>query len=107
MKLYFVINSDLNLSTGKACGQIAHLMCNYCLANHKNKDFIEWYGNGSSQTKIILKSNTKTIEELAKSYPYIRDNGLTEIEPNTLTCVCLGLHEDLSYDKKLKRLQLL
>lgn len=44
------------------------------------------------------------LERLEVDYISIRDNGLTEIQQNTLTCVCLGLLE--KDDKLIKRLQL-
>lgn len=47
------------------------------------------------QKKIILKCPQWKLEELENenSYIVIRDKGLTQLEPNTLTCVCVGIFD--------------
>ena len=104
-KLYFVINEELNMSQGKIAGQTAHCCTEFVLNNHLKAEFEHWYNEGKTQTKIILKGSQKLLEELSKDNIHIRDNGLTEIEAGSLTCVCLGLHEKL--EGKCKRLRLL
>ena len=65
----------------------------------------------STPFKIILSFSQSKLEELEKlGYITIRDNGLTELEPNTLTCVTIGiLDKDNIPDelKFVKRLRLL
>lgn len=104
-KLYFVINEELNMSQGKIATQVAHCCTEFVLSNHATAEFDLWYNEGKTQTKIMLKGSQKLLEELSKDSIHIRDNGLTEIEAGSLTCVCLGLHEKL--EGKLKRLRLL
>lgn len=105
LKLYFIVNEDLNMSAGKISTQVAHCTTEFVLENHYTSEFDYWYNEGKTQTKIILKGSQKLLEELSKDNIHIRDNGLTEIEAGSLTCVCLGLHEKL--EGKLKRLRLL
>ena len=105
LKLYFIINEELNMSQGKIAGQTAHACTEFVLNNHMTAEFDLWYNEGKTQTKIILKGSQKLLEELSKDNIHIRDNGLTEIEAGSLTCICLGLHEKL--EGKLKRLRLL
>lgn len=57
------------------------------------QDFLDDYM--TLQKKIILKCPEKKLLELEKENKYIviRDAGLTQLEPNTLTCVCLGIFD--------------
>lgn len=106
MKLYFVINEDLNMSAGKIATQVSHCTIQFVLENQHTQEFKDWYDNGKTQTKIVLKGNQKLLEELEhQGHIFIRDNGLTEIDAGSLTCVCLGLHDKL--EGKLRRLRLL
>ena len=70
---------------------------------------LDWYNN-HNQTKIILKCKQKKLEELESiGYISVRDLGKTELEPNTITCVNLGIldEDDLCNDLKfVKRLRL-
>ena len=106
MKLYFIINQELNMSAGKIATQVSHCTTRFVLENHHTQEFKDWYNNGKAQTKIVLKGCQRLLEELEiKGHISIRDNGLTEIDKGSLTCICLGLHEGLK--GKLKRLRLL
>lgn len=106
MKLYFIINEDLNMSAGKIATQVSHCTIQFVLQNQNTKEFADWYNEGKTQTKIVLKGSQKLLEELEQQgYIFMRDNGLTEIDAGSLTCVCLGIHDKL--EGKLKRLRLL
>ena len=76
----------------------------------ENNPLIDEYMQGSIK-KIILSCSQSKLEELEKmGHITIRDNGLTELEPNTLTCVTIGiLDKDNIPDelKFVKRLRLL
>ena len=105
LKLYFIVNIDIPMSSAKISTQVAHCCTEFVLSNHATAEFDLWYNEGKTQTKIILKGSQKLLEELSKDSIHIRDNGLTEIEVGFLICVCFGLHEKL--EGKLKRLRLL
>jgi PTH2 family peptidyl-tRNA hydrolase len=105
---YFVVNNELNLSVGKISAQVGHVATIIAVEHCNNRWdlFKEWYDR--DQKKIILRGKQKDLEKLIEAgFYYIRDNGLTECEPNSLTCV--GLPPMLKSDaqKYVKRLQLL
>lgn len=97
--MYILVNEDLEMSTGKIAGQVGHLMVNFMKslfytrgirAVRQQKLYNTWINTG--QTKIVLKAPQETLEHLvAQGFWHIRDNGLTEIPPNSLTCVCMGI----------------
>ncbi len=111
MKMYILVNEDIKISKGKVAGQVGHAVCTYLykvfLRGFDNKivnlttehyKFIDEYMK--EQKKIILKCPQWKLEELERENKYIviRDLGLTELEPNTLTCVCLGIFDNNSPD---------
>lgn len=116
--MYILVNEDIKITKGKLAGQVGHAVCTYIYRNfikdyagnpiHITADmrmFLDDYMN--FQKKIILKCPQWKLEELEKENKYIviRDKGLTELEPNTLTCVCIGIFEKeacLDWVKELK-----
>lgn len=100
-KLYILVNKDLKIGKGKFAGQSSHACWTYALKStlvdrniidvlYKNKDLIEY---------IYLEQETLEQIEQTNSYIVIRDKGLTQLQPNSLTCVVLGF---MSEDKKDK-----
>ena len=97
MKQVIVYRSDLKLSKGKLAIQVAHAAVS---ASERAKNFEDWYPKWKSegQKKVLVKvSNKEELIELkniakAKKLPYylIKDAGLTEIPPNTITCLGIG-----------------
>lgn len=80
-----VVNDDLHLSTGKACAQAAHALMAFYLAMGTD-DARRWHGAGLPST--ILLADDTLFQDLAATVPdgwHIKDNGLTEIEPGTMT----------------------
>lgn len=118
--MYILVNEDIKIGKGKLAGQVGHAVCTYLYRNYirtysnevinicdeqlkKLDDYME------VQKKIILKCPQSKLEELEKENKYIviRDKGLTQLEPNTLTCVNIGIYDrDLdevpSWVKELK-----
>jgi len=104
---YFVVNSELKLSVGKCCAQVAHVATIIAVIySRKRWDYFhEWYEN--NQKKIILRGKQKDLEKLIEQgFYYIRDNGLNECEPNSLTCVGLSSMSKSEAQKYVNRLQL-
>ena len=104
--MYILVNKDIEISKGKLGGQIGHA-CG-CYTYHNRGELLDEYMTGSIK-KIVLHAPQKLLEELEdEGYLSIRDNGLTELEPNTLTCVNYGIvdYAEISKHKILKRLQL-
>jgi len=102
IKMYILVNEDIKISKGKLAVQVGHAVATYFykiflglgLGMGSTTQSIKDYMNGY-QKKIILycpQSKLEKLEELG--YITIRDAGFTELEPDTLTCVCLGLRDD-------------
>ncbi len=101
-KQCLIIRNDLKMSCGKKCAQIAHASVS---AYEKSSTQLKkaWFSEG--QKKVILKVTTerdlfelRSLAEAAGISAFlIRDAGLTEIPPNTVTALGLGpaLSEDL------------
>lgn len=128
---YYVVNSELNMSVGKISAQVGHVATEiatimntrlsyeeltdsgiandpYYVQFNKNCEIFEkWHEK--DQKKIVLRGKQKDLERLMKldNWFHIRDNGLTEIPPNSLTVVgCLPNYKSVLKDQ-VKRLQLL
>ena len=104
---YIIVNKDLNMSTGKIASQVGHV-CTVCAVHSTVNHIVEfddWY-NGE-QKKIILQAHQNVLEKLENNYYSIRDKGYTEIEPNSLTAVSLGIMTREQAEPIVKRLQLL
>ena len=97
-KLVIVIRDDLKMTPGKLAAQVAHaaVTCVLEAKAKKAKWFSEWYREG--QRKVVLRASDvdelRSLRELAAraSLPValITDAGLTELPPNTTTCLGIG-----------------
>ena len=97
-KLVVAMRSDLKLSSGKMSVQVSHAAVSCSLKAKKNnaKEFQEWYREG--QKKVVVRvENKEMLEELNAiadgkgiTNCMITDAGLTEIPPNTTTCLGIG-----------------
>lgn len=113
LKLAIVVRKDLGMRTGKIAGQVSHAAV---LAYAKSEDYYGrklWLDTG--QKKIVLKvADEKDLlwvadqAELHKLPVYlVRDFGLTQTEPDSLTCVSIGPAEDDKIDEITGGLSLL
>lgn len=97
-KLVIVIRDDLRMSVGKLAAQVAHaaVTCALDTKSRKPKWFSEWYKEG--QRKVVLKAEDvkelRALEDKAAraglTHALITDAGLTELPPNTTTCLGIG-----------------
>lgn len=102
---YIIVNKDLSMSAEKIAAQVGHV-CTICAVEQvTNQNFVKWYSG--SQKKIILQAHESVLRKLENEYFSIRDIGLTEIEPNSLTAVSLGVMTREQAKPLVKRLQLL
>lgn len=110
-----VVRDDLKLSKGKLSAQVAHaaVSCAIKSENNNNKYFSEWFSEG--QKKVVLKiddldSLIKVFNE-AKSVglitELIKDAGLTEIPPGTITVLGIGPAPEDEIDRIVGDLKLL
>jgi PTH2 family peptidyl-tRNA hydrolase len=97
-KQVIVFRSDLKLSKGKVAAQAGHAAVSAAeeARKHQKKWWKNWIDEG--QRKIAVKvKNEEDLLELEKAairlglpYALIVDKGLTEIPPNTVTCLGVG-----------------
>ncbi len=97
-KMVIVVRKDLKLSPGKLAAQVAHAAVNCALASKKKKplQFDRWYSEG--QKKVVVKVNDlkelfqikQDAEDAGLVTSLIVDAGMTELPPNTTTCLGIG-----------------
>ncbi len=114
-KLVIVIRDDLKLSTGKLAVQVAHAAVNCALTSKKNhnKWFRSWFSEG--EKKVVVRAFDLThlydLKEQAEANKLqtslIIDAGLTEVPPNTVTCLGIGPGPNKIVDKITGGLKLL
>ena len=113
MKLAIVVRKDLGMRCGKIAVQVGHAsVMAYRMASGTHEGE-EWFTTG--QKKIVLKANSEEQLYFIANNPlcdcmqitHIRDFGLTQIEPNTLTCIAIGPDADENIDKIIEGLSLL
>ena len=114
-KMAIVVRDDLKLSKGKLSVQVAHAAVSCAIKSEKNKSkyFSEWFSEG--QKKVVLK--TKDLESLIKIFneaksvglitELIKDAGLTEVPPGTITVLGIGPAPEDEIDKIAGKLKLL
>ena len=111
LKQVIVVNSGLSMGKGKICAQVAHAsLQSYLNSSLPHRD--EWLKSGAK--KVVLKATEEEIVELAKkadsygiAFAFIRDAGLTQIAPGSLTALGLGPDEEELLDKLTGHLKLL
>src|SRR3990170_6885869 len=97
-KQVIILRSDLKMSRGKAAAQAGHAAVSS--AEEARKRYPEWWRAWieEGQCKVAVKvENEKELlklkekaEELRLPNALIVDRGLTEIPPNTMTCLGIG-----------------
>jgi PTH2 family peptidyl-tRNA hydrolase len=106
-KLVIVVRTDLGISKGKMAAQVAHAAVTCALKAKKSDsvNFNKWFSNG--QKKVVVKGqNESTLRELQQhardvglTSSLVTDAGLTEVPPNTVTCLGIGPASESDVDK--------
>jgi len=107
--MYILINQDIKIRKGKLAGQVGHAVASF-LYGYVLTNGVEALANymENDQKKIILKCSQSKLETLeSEGFVSIRDKGYTALEPNTLTCVNLGILDEESTPAWVKELKLL
>lgn len=104
---YIIINKNLvnKISAAKIGVHIGHVCTIVAVEQSNELKFIRWYKNKESQKKVILQASEAKLKELSKDFYSVCDLGYTEVEPNTLIAVSLGIltrKEALPYVKRLQ-----
>jgi PTH2 family peptidyl-tRNA hydrolase len=111
-KQVVVVREDLRLSRGKLAVQVAHAaIVGYERSDERVRE--AWILGG--QKKIVLKvPNLETMMKLKENAEkaglvteLIKDAGLTEVSPNTITALVIGPEEEDKIDKITGSLPLL
>jgi len=110
-KQVIIVRNDLKLSCGKTAVQVAH--ASILGFERSDKQTVEKWKMGG-QKKIVLQTNLKKMMELKNNADnegitsgIIKDAGLTEIPPGTITCIVLGPDKSSKIDKLTGSLPLL
>ncbi|MEM2897517.1 MAG: peptidyl-tRNA hydrolase Pth2 [Candidatus Bathyarchaeia archaeon] len=114
-KQAIVVRKDLRMGKGKIAAQSSHAAVSTCeIAREKFKDWYDsWLKNG--QCKVVLKANSEgellklkdKAEKLGLPTTLIRDRGLTQVSPGTITCLGIGPGPSELVDKVTGKLPLL
>lgn len=129
MKQVIVVRKDLKMSQGKIAVQVAHAVLKSFKLHLKNQgklndgkecidytediDLIMWHITGETKIAVWCK-NMNEFERVRKNandaginVSIIVDEGRTELEPNTITCMALGPAENELMDTVTGKLQLI
>ena len=109
LRMYILVNEDIQINKGKLAGQVGHAVAVYFYykydgGGNPNSIIVKYMEN--YQKKIILYAPQSKLEELESEGKYtIRDKGWTDLEPNTLTCVNIGIIDYDDFPKELNWLK--
>lgn len=114
-KQVIVFRSDLKLSKGKVASQAGHAAVSAAeeARQHHKKWWKDWMDEGQRKIAVKVKSEKNLMElekaalELALPCALIIDRGLTEIPPDTITCLGVGPAPAKEVDKLTGQLPLL
>ncbi len=111
VKQVIIIRGDLKMSKGKIASQAAHASVLATLKS--NKKLVEKWEN-QGMTKIVLKADTlESLKGLLRKAndkeivtSEVVDDGLTEVNKDTITCGAIGPGEKSKVDNLTKTLKL-
>ena len=97
-KMVIVVRSDLKMSKGKIAAQAGHAAVTASEYARKNRPewWNPWISEGQCKIAVKIKSEEDIMEIERKSrnaglpVALIFDRGLTEIPPNSITCLGIG-----------------
>ncbi|MEM2917618.1 MAG: peptidyl-tRNA hydrolase Pth2 [Candidatus Bathyarchaeia archaeon] len=114
-KQVLVIRADLGMSKGKIAAQAGHAAVS--AAEEARKKWFDWWAawldEGQCKVAVKVKSESELLELERKArtlklpHALISDRGLTELPPNTKTCLGIGPAPTAEIDKITGKLPLL
>ncbi|MGC8479015.1 MAG: peptidyl-tRNA hydrolase Pth2 [Candidatus Micrarchaeia archaeon] len=115
IKQVIVMRSDLDMGKGKLAAQAAHASLESFFAAERKSPEIAKAWIESGQKKIVLKfEGEEGLVKLSKAFEYlgvpcalVRDAGLTELPPGTITALGIGPWKSSEIDKYTSSLKLL
>jgi len=114
-KQVIIVRDDLGMSKGKIAVQVAHASIEASEKARKERRvwWKAWRKEGQCKVVVKVKSEERlrNLEEEAKSLglptALVTDRGLTELPPNTITCLGIGPSLVELVDKITRKLPLL
>ena len=114
-KQVIVFRSDLKLSKGKIAAQAGHAAVSAAQEAHKHHRgwWEEWIFEGQRKVAVKVKDEKELLElerqanDLGLPNALIVDRGLTEIPPDTITCLGIGPAPTEKIDRLTGQLPLL
>jgi len=114
-KQVIAVRRDLRMSPGKLAVQVAHAACMAAeMAMKRCPEVYEaWKREGAKKVVVAVGSEEELLEvynqaeRLGLPRSIVRDAGLTELPPGTLTAVAVGPHRASEVDRVTGRLPLL
>ena len=114
-KQVIVFRSDLRLSKGKAAVQAGHAAVTSAeeARKHRRQWWEDWIEEGQRKIAVKVKDEKELnkledqAEDLGLPYALIIDRGLTEIPPDTVTCLGIGPAPNDIVDRITGKLSLL
>ena len=114
-KLAVVVRQDLKMGKGKAAAQVGHASVSASEITRKKHSswWRDWLDEG--QCKVVLKANSEDeihelemkAKRLGLPITIVRDRGLTQLRPDTLTCIGIGPGPSKLIDEVTGHLRLL
>ncbi len=114
-KQVIVVRRDLGMGTGKIAAQVAHAaVMGAEKAKEKRPEWFEaWHDGGQAKVVVKVKGMDELIhvrkraEGLRLPVVQVQDRGLTQIPPDTTTCIGIGPGPADLIDKVTRDLKLL
>jgi PTH2 family peptidyl-tRNA hydrolase len=114
-KQVIVFRSDLKLSKGKIAAQAGHAAVSAVeeARKHHREWWEAWVREGQCKIAVKVKSQKELLElerqadELVLPFALIVDKGLTEVPPDTVTCLGIGPAPADKVDRLTSKLKLL
>jgi PTH2 family peptidyl-tRNA hydrolase len=114
-KMAIVVRQDIKMGKGKVAAQVGHASVEASETTRKenNELWKKWIEEG--QCKVVLKTNSEEefrelqLKAKRQGLPVvvIRDRGLTQIDPDTVTCMGIGPGPSKRVDEVTGHLRLL
>jgi len=114
-KQVIVFRSDLKMSKGKIAAQAGHaaVSAGEEARKHRREWWESWFREGQCKIAVKVKNEKELLKleehvrDLGLPCALIRDRGLTEIPPDTITCLGIGPAPSEKVDKLTGKLHLL
>ncbi len=116
VKVVVVVRGELRLTPGKAAVQVAHAaveLYRQAVERSDRRIVRRWLSTGEKKIALVaptlseLEALARTAEARGLPTVWIRDAGLTEVAPGTVTCLGIGPAASSELDRVTGHLELL